>query len=332
MRPIRSRKSKDLSSHILHCGLTPTVALLRQMESSDIDYQIQQLYGSMTELRNKMREKWERERKRREQRKQEYSQQPTLDYFPIGLGGGGAQLRDENGRIVIAKYVPSGRQSTINNHPAHEKSQLNTVPADRIPQQDRQPHKEGPDIRHLTVPMEKREMVTDAVERVTDNVPSELKRKKQEVGNEEREVEEMGGMVKEIGCRERGMGEKSEIRKRQSLEFREELRMQIEEKKREREEERKKARQDEDEEEGDGEHHSSQTTRDDANQRRAGLSLSDDSNQAHNHRSGSSCGGFNSRREATDSTTEGVHGGGWRRADIERGHSRSGCIVCLVET
>ncbi|KAK2945578.1 hypothetical protein BLNAU_19484 [Blattamonas nauphoetae] len=231
MRPIRSRKSKDLSSHILHCGLTPTVALLRQMESSDIDYQIQQLYGSMS--------------------------------------GGGAQLRDENGRIVIAKYVPSGRQSTINNHPAHEKSQLNTVPADRIPQQDRQPHKEGPDIRHLTVPMEKREMVTDAVERVTDNVPSELKRKKQEVGNEEREVEEMGGMVKEIGCRERGMGEKSEIRKRQSLEFREELRMQIEEKKREREEERKKARQDEDEEEGDGEHHSSQTTRDDANQRRA---------------------------------------------------------------
>ncbi|KAK2945810.1 hypothetical protein BLNAU_19298 [Blattamonas nauphoetae] len=114
------------------------------MESSDIDYQIQQLYGSLSmcilnkdectaELRNQMREKWERERKKREQRKQEYSQQPTLDYFPIGLGGGGAQLRDENGRIVIAKDVPSGRQSTINNHPTHEKSQLNTVPADRIP-------------------------------------------------------------------------------------------------------------------------------------------------------------------------------------------------------
>ncbi|KAK2945811.1 hypothetical protein BLNAU_19299 [Blattamonas nauphoetae] len=102
----------------------------------------------------------------------------------------------------------------------------------------------------------------------------ELKRKKHEVGNEEREVEEMGGMVKEIRCRERGMGEKSEIRKRQSLEFRRSFECKLK-RRREREEERKKARQDEDEEEGDGEHHSSQTTRDDANQRRAGpISLS----------------------------------------------------------
>ncbi|KAK2962999.1 putative centrosome and spindle pole-associated protein 1 [Blattamonas nauphoetae] len=347
---------KNVSSHILPGGLTPTVARLRQMESPDIDYKIQKLHGNMSmgvlskeeyaaELRNQMREKWERERKEREQRKRGYSPQPTLEYFPFGRGGGGAPLRDENGRIVLAKDVLSGRQSAINNHPTHEQAQLSPPHVERIPRQDRQPHKEEPAIRQRAVPMEEREVVADAVESVTEYVPSarmkkleeerkyrnelleqaavrkrlkaqeearireeerrmeeaarnynpwgregggaplkgrngkltgslrevELKRKKEEMGNEEGDVDEMGGGVKERGRRGRGMGEESEgersegeregvsglrgmggsseIRKRQALEYREELRQQIEQKKREREEERRKAKQDEEAEE-----------------------------------------------------------------------------------
>ncbi|KAK2940834.1 hypothetical protein BLNAU_24257 [Blattamonas nauphoetae] len=222
-RPIRSRKSNDLSSHILPGGLTPTVALLRQMESPDIDYKIQKLHVNMSmcvlskeeyaaELRDHKREKWEREQKVREHQKRGYSPQQTL-----------GPLRVE-----------------------------------RIHRQARQPHGEDHAIRSRTASMEERKTVANAVRSVTENVPTrkrmkameearireaerrkegatwgydlcgrkggiellkrrngkmtwlpregELKRKKQEVGNEE----EMEGMKKERGGRERGMGKESE--------------------------------------------------------------------------------------------------------------------------
>ncbi|KAK2942851.1 hypothetical protein BLNAU_22235 [Blattamonas nauphoetae] len=131
------------------------------------------------ELRNQKREKWERERKEREQRKRGYSPQPTLEYFPFVRGGGGAPLRDEKGRIVLAKDVLNGRQSAINNHPTHEQAQLSPPYVERIPRQDRQPHKEEPAIRPRAVPMEEREVVADAVESVTERAEAEEARSRE---------------------------------------------------------------------------------------------------------------------------------------------------------
>ncbi|KAK2940778.1 hypothetical protein BLNAU_24315 [Blattamonas nauphoetae] len=102
-------------------------ALLRQMESPDIDYKIQKLHVNMSmcvlskeeyaaELRDQKREKWEREQKVREHQKRGYSPQQTL-----------GPLRVE-----------------------------------RIHRQDRQPHGEGHAIRSCAASMEERKTVANA--------------------------------------------------------------------------------------------------------------------------------------------------------------------------
>ncbi|KAK2950764.1 hypothetical protein BLNAU_14293 [Blattamonas nauphoetae] len=212
------------------------------MESPDIDYKIQKLHVNMSmcvlskeeyaaELRDQKREKWEREQKVREHQKRGYSPQQTLEYFHFGRGGGGVPWRDENGRIVLAKDVPSGRQATINNHLTHEQAQLSPLRVERIHRQARQPHGEDHAIRSRATSMEERKTrmfqvaewtkwrkntkyrderqdhatarkrmkameearIREAERRKEGTTWGELKRKKQELRNEE----EMEGMKKE---------------------------------------------------------------------------------------------------------------------------------------